>query len=180
MINSDLKVPGLINGSGGTLVIDHTTDNTLMTFRFKHPAVKMFAAEDDFELTGHKFRAGAFVIPNADVAALRGSIQDLGLSAWAVGTAPSVKTHEMEIPRIGYVHAWQRTQDEGWVRAALDTYGVPYTAAFVPPNPWSSYASFNDVRPDGTVVSYAPTTHTKVWGNNLTGDYVFNNNLSIK
>jgi hypothetical protein len=25
------------------------------------------------------------------------------------------------------VHAWQRTQDEGWVRAALDTYGVPYT-----------------------------------------------------
>ncbi|MEO8499891.1 MAG: hypothetical protein ABI565_03185, partial [Vicinamibacteria bacterium] len=24
-------------------------------------------------------------------------------------------------------HAWHRTQDEGWVRAALDTYGVPYT-----------------------------------------------------
>jgi hypothetical protein len=33
----------------------------------------------------------------------------------------------MEIPRIGYVHSWQRTQDEGWVRAALDTYGVKYT-----------------------------------------------------
>ena len=31
------------------------------------------------------------------------------------------------MPRIGYVHGWQRTQDEGWVRAALDTYGVPYT-----------------------------------------------------
>jgi hypothetical protein len=25
------------------------------------------------------------------------------------------------------VHSWSRTQDEGWVRAALDTYGVPYT-----------------------------------------------------
>ena len=37
-----------------------------------------------------------------------------------------MKTHEMEIPRIGYVHAWQSTQDEGWVRAALDHYGVPY------------------------------------------------------
>jgi hypothetical protein len=98
-----------------------------MTFRFKHATVKMFAAEDDFESSGHKFRAGAFVIPNADVAALRGSIQDLGLTAWAVGSAPAVKTHEMEIPRIGYVHSWQRTQDEGWVRAALDTYGVPYT-----------------------------------------------------
>ena len=31
------------------------------------------------------------------------------------------------MPRIGYVHAWRETQDEGWVRAALDTYGVPYT-----------------------------------------------------
>ena len=127
MIYSDVKVPGRINGTGETLVIDHTTDNTLMSFRFKHPGVKMLAAEDDFELSGHQFRAGAFVIPGADVAALRGSIQELGLSAWAVAAAPPVKTHEMEIPRIGYVHAWQRTQDEGWVRAALDTYGVPYT-----------------------------------------------------
>ena len=31
------------------------------------------------------------------------------------------------MPRIGYVHSWSRTQDEGWVRAALDYYGVPYT-----------------------------------------------------
>ena len=33
----------------------------------------------------------------------------------------------MTVPRIGYVHSWSRTQDEGWVRAALDYYGVPYT-----------------------------------------------------
>jgi hypothetical protein len=38
-----------------------------------------------------------------------------------------VRTHELDLPRIGYVHAWHRTQDEGWVRAALDTYGVSYT-----------------------------------------------------
>ena len=38
-----------------------------------------------------------------------------------------MKTHELDVPRIGYVHAWQRTQDEGWWRAALDFYGVPYT-----------------------------------------------------
>ena len=50
-----------------------------------------------------------------------------GLSAWAVASAPTVKTHDLDIPRIGYVHSWTRTQDEGWVRAALDTYGVPYT-----------------------------------------------------
>jgi hypothetical protein len=31
------------------------------------------------------------------------------------------------MPRIGYIHSWSRTQDEGWVRAALDYYSVPYT-----------------------------------------------------
>ncbi len=29
----------------------------------------MLAAEEDFELNGRKFRAGAFIIPNADRAA---------------------------------------------------------------------------------------------------------------
>jgi hypothetical protein len=54
-------------------------------------------------------------------------LKDLGLSAWAVASAPSVKTHDLDIPRIGYIHSWTRTQDEGWWRAALDTFGVPYT-----------------------------------------------------
>ena len=54
-------------------------------------------------------------------------LKDLGLSAWAVASAPNVKTHDLTVPRIGYVHSWSRTQDEGWVRAALDYYKIPYT-----------------------------------------------------
>jgi hypothetical protein len=127
MMTAEVRAPGGIEGSGPVVVVDHTTDNNLMTFRFKHAKVRMQAAEEDFELNGRKFRAGAFIIPAADRAALEPSLRDLGLSAWAVATAPTVKTHELDVPRIGYVHAWQRTQDEGWVRAALDTYGVPYT-----------------------------------------------------
>ena len=100
-------------------------DNNLMSFRFKNKDVKMLAAEEDFDLNGRKLRAGAFIIPNADRARLEPMIRDLGLSAWAVAAAPAVKTHELTIPRIGYVHSWSRTQDEGWVRAALDHYGVP-------------------------------------------------------
>jgi hypothetical protein len=87
----------------------------------------MLAAEDDFDWNGRKLRAGAFIIPNADRAKLEPEIRDLGLSAWAVSAAPTVKTHELKVPRIGYVHSWTRPQDEGWVRAALDHYGVPYT-----------------------------------------------------
>jgi hypothetical protein len=38
-----------------------------------------------------------------------------------------VKTHDLDVPRIGYVHSWSNTQNEGWVRAAFDNFGVPYT-----------------------------------------------------
>jgi hypothetical protein len=127
LLTVDAKAPAGIEGTGPVLVVEHTTDNNLMAFRFRNAVVKMQAAEDDFELNGHKLRAGAFIIPNADRAALEPMIRDLGLSAWAVASAPAVKTHDLDVPRIGYVHSWTRTQDEGWVRAALDTYGVPYT-----------------------------------------------------
>ena len=87
----------------------------------------MLAAEEPFEAGGRKFTAGAFIVPDADRAKLEPSIKELGLSGVAVAAAPSVKTHDLDVPRIGYVHAWQRTQDEGWVRLAFDTFGVPYT-----------------------------------------------------
>jgi hypothetical protein len=127
LLTKDAKAPGGIEGSGNVIVVEHTTDNNLMKFRFANAAVPMQAAEEDFELNGKSFRAGAFIIPNADRAKLEPVLQNLGLSAWAVTQAPNVKTHDLDVPRIGYVHSWQRTQDEGWVRAALDTYGVPFT-----------------------------------------------------
>lgn len=117
---------GGIRGDGDVLVVDHTSDNALVTFRFRHSSVPMQAAEEDFELEGHTFRAGAFIVPNADLAELGGTLEELGLSGWAVDAAPEVPTHELDVPRIGYVHSWRRTQDEGWVRAALDTYEIPY------------------------------------------------------
>src|SRR6185312_2066396 len=80
-----------------------------------------------FDADGHHFRAGAMIIPNANRAQMEPELTKLGLSAYAMTSAPNVKTHALDVPRIGYVHSWTRTQDEGWVRAALDTYGIPYT-----------------------------------------------------
>lgn len=127
LASADFKVSGTISGTGPVLIVDHTTDNTLVTFRFQHPAVKMAAAEQAFELGGHTFAPGAFVIANADRAALEPSIEALGLSAWAVAAAPPVPTHDLDVPKIGYIHTWTSTQDEGWVRMALDNFNVPYT-----------------------------------------------------
>jgi Zinc carboxypeptidase len=127
LLTADAKAPGGIEGSGPVVVVDHTTDNVLIDFRFRHADVRMHAAEEDFEAGGRKFRAGAFIIPTADRSRLEATMKELGIAGFAVASAPQVAMHELDVPRIGYVHAWSNTQNEGWVRAALDTYKVPYT-----------------------------------------------------
>jgi hypothetical protein len=118
--------PGGITGTGNVVVVENTSDNALVTFRFRHANVAMEAAEAPFEAAGRRFGAGAFIIRNADRARLEPELRRLGLSGYAMASAPSVATHPLDVPRIGYVHSWSRTQDEGWWRAAFDTYGVPY------------------------------------------------------
>jgi hypothetical protein len=127
LLAADARLEGGIEGRGRVLLVEHNVDNTLATFRFALPAVRMLAAEAPFEAAGRRFEAGAFVIPDADPAAVEPVLEDLGLTAHAVEAVPEVKTHELDVPRIGYVHSWQRTQDEGWVRLALDKFKVPYT-----------------------------------------------------
>jgi Zinc carboxypeptidase len=126
MITAEVKAPGGIEGDGPVVVVAATADNNIVTFRFKNADVKMSAAEDEFEAGGHKFRAGSIIIEKADAAKLGPMLKNLGLSAWAMSSTPSVKTHDLPVPRIGYVHSWSRTQDEGWWRAAFDAYGIPY------------------------------------------------------
>ena len=125
-LSAPARAAGGIEGTGSVVVVDHTTDNNLMTMRFRLKDVPMTAAEADFEVAGRKFRAGSFIISNAVASRLGPVLTELGLTGVAMASAPDVKQHDLDIPRIGYVHSWQRTQDEGWVRAALDTYGVPY------------------------------------------------------
>ena len=127
MVTADVRAPGGIEGNGSTIVVANVSDNNLATFRFRFARTRMLAAESDFEAGGKQFSAGSFIIPNGNRGQLEPVLRELGLSAVAVSGMPQVKTHELDVPRIGYVHAWQRTQDEGWVRAALDTYGIPYT-----------------------------------------------------
>jgi len=124
---ADFKAAGAITGSGSTIVIEHTTDSALATFRFANASTKMLAAEQAFDLGGHHFAAGAFIIPNANRAALEPQIRDFGLLAWAADAPPKVPMHDLDVPRIGYIHSWSSTQDEGWVRMAFDKLKIPYT-----------------------------------------------------
>jgi hypothetical protein len=127
LVAADVKAPGGVEGTGSTIIVNNNSDNNLVTFRFKLATTRMSAAEEDFSAGGKQFSAGSFIIPNANRAQIEALAKDLGLSAVAVESAPTVKSHDLDVPRIGYIHSWASTQNEGWVRAALDTYGVPYT-----------------------------------------------------
>jgi len=123
-----VRAAGGISGDGSTVIVAHTGDNKLVSFRFRLADVAMAAAETEFEVDGRTFPAGSFIIPNADRTLIGPMLEDMGLSGHGVDQVPAgVPNHDLDVPRIGYIHSWRRTQDEGWVRAAFDHYGVPYT-----------------------------------------------------
>ena len=127
LLGADVTPKGAISGSGSTILFNHTGDNELVSLRFRLKGAKMLGAEEPFDAGGHHYGAGTFILPNADRSSVERLATELGLKGEAVESAPSVKSHPLTAPRIGYMHSWLRTQDEGWWRAALDTYGVPYT-----------------------------------------------------
>src|SRR6266704_1116935 len=119
--------PGGVAGQGKTFLIRHNTDNTLATLRFRLASVPMEAAEDSFEADGLQFNAGTFILRNVDRAQLEKAASGLGLHIHSTNAALNVAAHPISAPRVGIVHNWQNTQNDGWFRIAFDELKIPYT-----------------------------------------------------
>lgn len=132
LITSDVKIRGRLEGTAtAAYVINHNTDNTLMTLRYKLQNIKMSAAEDSFKVGDKQFNAGSFIInsqgnPSDLKQKLESAATDLGLTAVAVDKVPDVKTHELAVPRIAILHTWTNTQNDGWFRMEFDRLQIPY------------------------------------------------------
>lgn len=122
-----VQAAGGVRGAGAVFVVNHNSDNALVTLRYKLRSARMDAAEDPFEFQGLKFNRGSFIIRGISADELRPIVSDLGLQAVAGSDAPSVVSHPVRAPRLALVHTWQTTQDEGWWRQALDNADVPFT-----------------------------------------------------
>ncbi|HEX5874837.1 MAG TPA: hypothetical protein VFY60_09335, partial [Pyrinomonadaceae bacterium] len=134
LITKDVKVVGQLTGPANSVayIINHNTDNTLATLRFKLKDVKMSAAEDAFKIGDQQFNTGSFILkkdgnPGDLRTRLETAVTDLGLKAIGVEKLPEVKTHELAVPRIAIVHTWTNTQNEGWFRIEFDRLQIPYT-----------------------------------------------------
>jgi len=123
----DVTVPGGVRGEGNIYLINHNTDNTLASLRFRLASVAMEAAEEPFEVDGLKFKAGTFVIRTVDRNQLDQAAKDLGLKVHATRSEVKVSRHPLAVPRVALVHNWQNTQNDGWFRIAFETLQVPYT-----------------------------------------------------
>ena len=169
LLAANPKVAGTISGNGPVVLVDHSGDTGIAPFRFALKDVKMLAAEEAFEAGGSKFSAGTLIVPQADKARVEAALKEFNLAGVAVAAAPSVKSHEVIAPRIGYVHSWSRTQDEGWVRMAFDKLKIPYTyfgdIKLREPNLRSKY--------DVIVFPHVGgTSQSQVNGSSMTGDPV--------
>lgn len=126
LVNGEVRSPGGVNGTGSFFIVNHNADNSLITLRYELRKASFQAAEEPFEAAGKKFNRGSFIIGNASADDVNRAASRLGLQAYAVASAPSVKTHPVKATRVAMMHTWVGTQDEGWWRLAFDQMQVPY------------------------------------------------------
>ncbi|HKQ05675.1 MAG TPA: M14 family zinc carboxypeptidase [Blastocatellia bacterium] len=126
LVKGEVRAPGGVSGSGSIFVINHNTDTRLATLRYRFKDARVEVSEEPFELNGRKFNRGSFIYHNVSQSNLDAAARELGLTAYAVAAAPTVKTHAAKAPRVAIMHTWLATQDEGWWREAFDQLKVPY------------------------------------------------------
>jgi hypothetical protein len=125
---TEVALTGRVAGAGAAaLAVAHYGSNNMIAFRYRLRQAPMKIADRSFTAEGVEFPAGSFVItPPADLAAARRAVEELGLTAAALPSAPSVAMHDADLPRIAMYTSWNGTQEIGWVRFTFDRFGVPY------------------------------------------------------
>jgi hypothetical protein len=127
LLAEDAVVTGTASGRGSTYLVQHLGDWRSAALPWKVGTASVEVADSAFTVGKRTWPAGTYVVSDATVGAARDAIVQLGLDAVAVGEPPAVSRHPVTLPRIALMHTWRETQNEGWVRYALDRMEIPYT-----------------------------------------------------
>jgi hypothetical protein len=122
---TEVKLTGAVSGSGSLFVVAHTGSSNMITLRARLKDLKVQAVEQEFKQGDATFPAGSFLV-SGDSARVKAAIEPLGLTAVGLPAAPSVRAHDVDLPRLAVYSTWGSTQDVGWVRYAFDKFEVPY------------------------------------------------------
>jgi hypothetical protein len=151
LVKGPVQAPGGVENTGDIFLINHNADSALVTLRYRLPKASFEAAEEPFEAAGKKFNRGSFVVKGVSADELGKAAAELGVRAYAVAAAPTVKTHAVKAPRIAFMHTWQSTQAEGWWRLEFDRLNVPYEYIST-----QTVAKAGDLRSKYDVIVFAP------------------------
>jgi len=129
----DLSMSALVRSKpdAAAVVIPNYGANNLITLRLRLKNFQVHAAEQSYKVGEQTIPAGSFIIPlrqngnsihDAILEALRGSDQQYNYAE----KMPDVPMHDVDLPRLALYTMWGSTQEVGWVRHALDQFGVQY------------------------------------------------------
>ena len=125
-ISAEIRAPGGITGSGSVFAIAHNADNSLATLRYRLKNADIQIAEAGFEAAGRKFGRGSFIVRGVPATTLDKTLTELGLTAFGLPAAPTVKMHPARAARVAILHTWTNTETEGWWRQAFDFNEIPF------------------------------------------------------
>lgn len=126
LLTSNASIRGSITGTGTTLLVKHLGDWRSAVLPWKVQGARVSVAKAPFTADGAQYPAGTFIIENASQRN-RDAIAQMGLSGVLSGSPITTAKHAIALPRIALMHSWIETQNEGWVRFALEQMGVPFT-----------------------------------------------------
>lgn len=125
----DGKIPAAGSGSNTSVVaIRNYADTDLIRLRYALPDAKFTVTEEEYKQKGSVWPVGTVLITTDenDSRKVQDALSNTSLSFASLASLPSIRAHQMSMPRIAILHTWIDTQDEGWFRLALDNLKVPY------------------------------------------------------
>lgn len=134
VLDGPAQLPGTVRvagrGSPAWWVVRYAASSHALQARHDIRDVPVHAAREPFDAAGATFPRGTWLIPAADMPrerveqwAARFGLEVTGTSD---GNVARVPMHRQDFPRIALLHTWRNTQDDGSVRYAFDTMGIPY------------------------------------------------------
>jgi hypothetical protein len=125
-VAADVVPAGRVDGAGEVFLLRDTGQTALLAGRVILGTNQVDVAETAFTAGGVNYPPGSWIV-QAPREAVEETARQTGLSFAAIASAPEVRRHLVDLPRLAVLHNWIDTQDAGWVRYTLDRAKVPYT-----------------------------------------------------
>ena len=134
MLATDAKFEGKIEGEGSHYVLNYTAQNTVLPAAYwaksQSANAKTIVLDAKTSLEGRKdtLAQGAVVFTGISADQAKQLAAKFGFDLTPTKAIPSVKQHEVTLPKVAIYHTWYNTQDEGWARYTFEQRGIPFTS----------------------------------------------------